>query len=112
MNEILMPLILAAIGSSSLGGVVTFLVTRHFTKKDKDEEGRKLERETLAAITYTLMSNEIEKLISKGWASSEERRALEILYKVYKKNGWNGDMDARMEIVHTLPFRKEDVCEC
>ena len=112
MKDYLMPVILAVIGSSWLGGIVTFLVTRHFTKKDKDEEGRKLERETLAAITYTLMSNEIEGLISKRWATSEERRALEILFTVYKKNGWNGDMDARMEIVHNLPFRKEDICEC
>lgn len=108
MNE----LILAVIGSSSLGGAVTFLLTRYFTKKDKDEEAEDLTRETLAAITYTLTSNEIEKLIAKGWASSDERRALEILYKVYKKNGWNGDMDARMKIIHRLPFREEDISEC
>ena len=112
MNEYLMPIILAAISSSSLGGAVTFLVTRHFTKKDKNDAEQQLTRETLAALSYSITSNEIEKLISKGWATSEERRALEILFKVYKKNGWNGDMDARMEIVHNLPFRKEDVCEC
>lgn len=111
MHEYLLPIIVAAISSSSLGGVVTFLVTRYFTKKDKDEDAEKLARETQAAIAYSITSNEIEKLISKGWASSEERRALEILFKVYKKNGWNGDMDARMEIVHHLPFREED-CEC
>ena len=111
MEEYLMPIILAAISSSSLGGAVTFLVTRHFNKKDKNDADQQLIRETMAALSYSLMSNEIEKLISKGWATSEERRALEILFKVYKKNGWNGDMDARMEIVHHLPFREEDI-EC
>ena len=111
MNEYLMPIILAIIGSSWLGGLVTFFVTRHFNKKDKNDADNQLIKETLGALSYSITSSEIEKLISKGWATSEERRALEILFKVYKKNGWNGDMDARMEIVHSLPFRKEDV-EC
>ena len=105
-------LILTILGTSSVTWFVQFFVTRHFSKKDKDEEGNKLIKKTLAAVTYSLVSNEIDKLISKGWATSEERRALEILYDAYKANGWNGDMIARMEIVHTLPFREEDICKC
>lgn len=99
----------AILGSSSVAGLLQFFVTRHFSKKDKDEEGEKLIKKTLAAVTYSLVSNEIDKLINKGYATSEERRALEILYDAYKANGWNGDMEARMEIVHKLPFRKEEV---
>lgn len=101
-------LIIAILGTSSVTWLVQFFVTRHFSKKDKDEEGQKILRKTLGAVTYALVSNEIEKLIAQGYATSDERRALEILYDAYKANGWNGDMDARMEKVHSLPFREED----
>lgn len=94
----------AVLGTSSVAGILQLLVTRHFAKKDKDEEGDKLIKKTLAAVTYSMVSNEIDKLIAKKYATSEERRALEILYDAYKANGWNGDMEARMEIVHKLPF--------
>lgn len=104
-------LILMILGTSSVTWMVQFFVTRHFSKKDKDKEDIKLIKKTLAAVTYSNVSNEIEKLISKGWATSEERRALEILYDAYKANGWNGDMEARMEKVHDLPFREEDICK-
>ena len=103
-------LIVMILGTSSVTWIVQFFVTRHFSKKDKDEEDIKLIKKTLAAVTYSNVSNEIEKLISKGWATSEERRALEILCDAYKANGWNGDMEARMEKVHDLPFREEDIC--
>lgn len=104
-------LIVMILGTSSVTWIVQFFVTRHFSKKDKGEEDIKLIKKTLAAVTYSNVSNEIEKLISKGWATSEERRALEILYDAYKANGWNGDMEARMEKVHDLPFREEDICK-
>lgn len=101
MDEI----ILAALGSSSITGLVQFFVTRHFDRKD-------IIRKTLGAVTYAMVSNEIEKLIQKGFATSDERRALEVLYDAYKANGWNGDMKARMEIVHKLPFGEEEICKC
>lgn len=100
-------LIAAILGTSSVTWLVQFFVTRHFSKKDKDKEAIKLIKQTLAAVSYLEVSNEIAKLISKGWATSEERRALEILYDAYKANGWNGDMEARMDKVHSLPFREE-----
>ena len=100
-------LIEAILGTSFVTWIVQFFVTRHFAKKDKDEAGNKLIKKTLAAVTYSLVSNEIEKLLSKHYATSEERRALEILYDAYKANGWNGDMEARMDKVHSLPFREE-----
>ena len=103
-------LITAILGTSGVTWLVQFFVTRHFAKKDKDEEGRNLIKKTLAAVTYSLVSNEIEKLLSKGYATSEERRALEILYDAYKANGWNGDMVARMNRIHSLPFREEEKC--
>ena len=64
----------------------------------------------MAAVTYSLISNEVDRLIEKKYAKSEERRSLAILYDAYKSNGWNGDMEARIEAIHKLPFRKEDIC--
>ena len=110
-------LVVALLGTSSITWLIQFIVTRHYHKKDSDRaqieqmrEEIKLIKETLAAEMYTLVSNEIERFIAKGYATSSERRALEILYDAYHANGWNGDMEARMEIVHNLPFRKEDKC--
>ena len=108
-------IIIAFLGTSSVTWIIQFVVTRHYHKKDSDraqieelKEEIKLIKDTLAAETYNSVSNEIDRFIAKGYATSSERRALEILYDAYHANGWNGDMEARMEIVHNLPFRKED----
>ena len=67
--------------------------------------------ETLAVITYNTISDKLNTLIQKEFVTSEERHELHILYELYKKHGWNGDMDARMEIVQHLPFTKPEVNE-
>ena len=48
------------------------------------------------------MSQEIERLLDKGFATPAERHVLDEMYKNYKKHGWNGDMDARLEKVYKL----------
>lgn len=103
--------IVTILGTSSITWLIQFIVTRHFALKDEEKKKDSVERKTLGAISYAMVSNEIDKLIDKGFATSEERRALEVLYDAYKANGWNGDMSARMEVVHRIPFREEDV-EC
>ena len=79
-----------------------FLTTRHYAKKD-------LTLETLAVLTYNTLSDKLDWLIEKGYATAEERHELNLLYNVYKKHGWNGDMDARINIVFHLPFDKPEV---
>lgn len=97
-------MICAILGSNTL----TVLVQHWLAKKNKDSEGEKLLRETLAAVSYGTISNELERLLTKGYATPDERHTLNILYEVYKRNGWNGDMDARMEKVYHLRTDKPE----
>ena len=116
--EILISL-LSAFGAS---GVVLFFVKRYFGRRDAAEmEDRtrkrdfydKLENslETLRLLSYARMSQETERLLTKGYATPAERRILNEMFKNYKAHGWNGDMDARLEMVYALrtaPREKEE----
>lgn len=104
MNTVVV-LITAILGSNAF----TCLVQHYLNKKSKDEEGQELLRKTLAAVTYGTISNEIERLLTKGFATPDERHTLTILWDAYKANGWNGDMDARMDKVYRLRTDKPEV---
>ena len=45
---------------------------------------------------------EIERLLTQGYATPQERRVLDEMYTNYKAHGWNGDMDARLDKVYAL----------
>lgn len=116
--EILISL-LSALGTS---GVVLFLVQRYFRKRDLEatEEHTQIKAflhkldnslETLRLLAYARMSEETERLLTKGYATPAERRILNEMFKNYKAHGWNGDMDARLEKVYALrtaPREKEE----
>lgn len=117
---------LAAVVLSVLGsnGLLLFLVKRFFDRKDKKEEEarqackreeaakhkeqeellKKVEAalETIRLLAYSRMSEEIERLLTQGYATPAERRVLDEMFKNYKSHGWNGDMDARLEKVYSL----------
>ncbi len=94
-------------------GVVLFLIKRYFSNKDKRDEIRATQDnamrkqvetglETIRLLAYSRMSEEIEKLLSKGFATPAERRIIDEMYENYKAHGWNGDMDARLKKVYAL----------
>ena len=113
--------VLSVLGSN---GLLLFLVKRFFDKKDQkeaeirrqreqaeenqrqrnDELYRKVENalETIRLLAYARMSEETERLLTKGYATPAERRVLDEMFKNYKAHGWNGDMDARLEKVYAL----------
>lgn len=113
--------VLSVLGSN---GLLLFLVKRFFDKKDQreaeirrqreqaeenqrqrnDELYRKVNNalETIRLLAYARMSEEIERLLTKGYATPAERRVLDEMFKNYKAHGWNGDMDARLEKVYSL----------
>ena len=117
---------IAAVVLSVLGsnGLLLFLVKRFFDKKDQreaeirrqreqaeenqrqrnDELYRKVDNalETIRLLAYARMSEETERLLTKGYATPAERRVLDEMFKNYKAHGWNGDMDARLEKVYSL----------
>ena len=116
----------AAVGLSVLGakGLRLFGVKRVFDRKDrKEEEAREARRqeeeaqrgeqeellkkveaalETIRLLAYSRMSEEIERLLTQGYATPAERRVLDEMFKNYKSHGWNGDMDSRLEKVYSL----------
>lgn len=109
--------IISSVLSSSL---VFFLVQRYLNRKDKQAQEKIEENklfyekvntglETIRLLAYHRMSQEIERLLDKGFATPAERRVLEEMFTNYKKHGWNGDMNARLEKVRNL--RTDDLTE-
>ena len=106
--------ILTGVLSSVLSsGLVLFFVRRFFERRDKAEAAERAGRkaltekidaglETLRLLSYHRMSEEIERLLDKGYATPAERRVLDEMYANYKAHGWNGDMDARLAKVYRL----------
>ena len=113
--------VLSVLGSN---GLLLFLIKRFFDRKDrKEEEAREACRqeeeaqrgeqeellkkveaalETIRLLAYSRMSEEIERLLTQGYATPAERRVLDEMFKNYKSHDWNGDMDSRLEKVYSL----------
>lgn len=113
--------VLSVLGSN---GLLLFLVKRFFDRKDRkegearearrqEEEAKRVEQEellkkvetaleTIRLLAYSRMSEEIERLLTQGYATPAERRVLDEMFKNYKSHGWNGDMDSRLEKVYSL----------
>ena len=114
-------IVLSVLGSN---GLLLFLVKRFFDRKDrKEEEAREARRqeeeaqrveqeellkkvetslETIRLLAYSRMSEEIERLLTQGYATPAERRVLDEMFKNYKSHGWNGDMNSRLKKVYSL----------
>ena len=73
-------------------------------RKEHEELFKKVEAAlgTIRLLAYSRMSEEIERLLTQGYATPAERRVLDEMFKNYKSHGWNGDMDARLGKVYSL----------
>jgi len=89
---------LAILASNTILGLFQFLITRHLSKKD-------LTHKTLAAVSYNALADKVEKALDRSYATPEQRRDVQVLYTAYKENGWNGDMDSRMQKFYALPTK-------
>ena len=109
MIEIIISL-LSVLGAN---GILLFFIKRYFSQKDKKEQAEHKKREslnnrievsleTLRLLSYARMSQEIERLLTQGYATPSERKVLDEMYQNYKDHGWNGDMDARLAKVYAL----------
>lgn len=96
-----------------VGGILMFFIKRYFDRRDKREDTNLQEREdllknlktcmeTIRLLAYARLSEEIERLLTQGYATPSERRILDEMYHNYKAHGWNGDMDARLDKVYAL----------
>lgn len=92
-------------GASGLWTLIQTLVIRHLNRRERLRGNDAVIKKTMEANAYYNLSEYIEKLLDKDFATPEERKLLGILNGAYKANGWNGDMDARIEKVHRLPTK-------
>lgn len=102
--------------------VVVFLIKRavgkrldHFDAKREDArlvqaenerriiEQREAERSIVLAIARTMLLNNYEKCLSKGYYSVEERDVYSKLYESYKLDHGNGVIDAIAKRIRELP---------
>ena len=90
-------IIIAVLGSNGLFTLIQYLINRN-----------SVTHATLEAVSYFMLSDRIEARLDAGYATPEQRKDVEILIEAYKKNGWNGDMNARIKRFYDLPTKKPD----
>lgn len=89
-------------------------IAEEVKKRREKEEAREAQLEsmieninngldTLRLLSYHRMSEEIERLLTQGYATPSERKVLKEMYDNYKSHKWNGDMDVRLSKVYALP---------
>lgn len=93
-------IVISVLGSNGLFTFIQYLLNRNSTAKM-----------TLEAVSYTMLSEKLEIRLDAGYATPEQRKEMDILIRAYKKNGWNGDMDARIKRFYDLPTKKLDHAE-
>ena len=87
-------IIIAVLGSNGLFTLIQYLLNRN-----------SVARTTMEAVSYYILSDKLETRLDEGYATPEQRKDVEILIEAYKKNGWNGDMDARIKRFYELPTK-------
>ena len=96
-STVITAIVVAALGSNGLFTIIQLLINRNSAVK-----------QTLEAVSYSMLSDRLEARLNSGYATPEQRKEMEILIEAYKKNGWNGDMDARIQRFYNLPTKKLD----
>lgn len=88
-------IIIAVLGSNGLFTLIQYIINRNSIVK-----------KTMEAVSYSMLSDKLEIRLDAGYATPEQRKEMEILIEAYKKNGWNGDMDARIQRFYNLPTKQ------
>ena len=69
----------------------------------EDKKQREAERSMLLAIARTMLLNNYEKCMSKGYYTYEERDVFHELFDAYRKDGGNGIMEDLSKKIVELP---------
>ena len=97
MTPTVMAIVIAIFGSNGLFTLIQYLIGRNSSTT-----------QTLKAVSYSILSDKLEMRLDSGYATPEQRKEMEILIEAYQRNGWNGDMDARIQRFYNLPTKKLD----
>lgn len=76
----------------------------------EDKKQREAERAMVLAIARTMLLDNYEKCLTKGYYTYEEREVYSLLYESYKDDDGNGIIDTIAENIRKLPLKppKED----
>ena len=104
-------LTLAIISALSSGGVVsliTFFVSRHDMKKQKEEEAQSETSRMILALGHDKIAYLTRKFIRRRGVTQTEMANLAGLYAPYRAMGGNGDGKAGYEACEKLPIITDD----
>ena len=104
-------LTIAVISALSSGGVVsliTFFVSRHDMKKQKEEEAQSETSRMILALGHDKIAYLTRKFIRRGGITQTELANLSGLYGPYRAMGGNGDGKAGFEACEKLPVISDD----
>lgn len=93
-------IVLVILGNSGL----IILLEKIFENKSKT-------RKTVKALCYNALSDKLNSIILKGYATEIDRRDVQVLFGAYHNEGWNGDMDDRMKRMYNLPYHPDEEME-
>lgn len=103
--EIILSIVAALLGSTGLSTVVVACLNRHWSKKDKQNQGDP-RIDALVEAQIVSMLDRIrylgEKYITAGEIRLADKLNLKAMYKAFKRLGGNGDADPIMEEVDRL----------
>lgn len=100
--------LISALGSGGLVSLVTFFVSRHDKKKERETETQSEESKMILALGHDKIAFLTRKFIRRGGITQAEMANLAGLYGPYRAMGGNGDGKAGFEACEKLPIIADD----
>ena len=105
MKEIIVPVVIAALGSAGLFGLIQFLISR----KDKKRENKSKEREALRYLMLYIIDDKASKIIASKSITLDQKQMLHKWHDLYHNGlGGNGDADVLMAEIDKLPIKNKE----
>ena len=105
MDTIILPLVVAVIGSSGVASIVVALLNRYWQKSDKEDE----RIEALVTAQKTIMIDRVKWLgrgyLKQGAIDFDDKENLLAMHSAYKALGGDGVLDPIMAEISKLPVR-------
>ena len=100
--------IISALSSGGVVSLITFFVSRHDMKKQKEEEAQSETSRMILALGHDKIAYLTRKFIRRRGVTQTEMANLAGLYAPYRAMGGNGDGKAGYEACEKLPIISDD----
>jgi len=100
--------IISALSSGGVVSLITFFVSRHDMRKQKEEEAQSETSRMILALGHDKIAYLTRKFIRRGGITQTELANLSGLYGPYRAMGGNGDGKAGFEACEKLPVISDD----